>query len=117
MDIKEHLLVCIMEEAAEIQQAAAKALRFGLNDGYPCADTTNIEDLAHEITDLLAVVNLCEQYGIDFPEIGNPDDMADKQDRVNKMMGYAQDKGTLLKDKGKPEPTKKPGPGTNRRWS
>lgn len=95
MNVKEHLLTCIMEEAAEVQQAAAKALRFGLNDGYPGTDRTNIEDLAHEITDLLAVVNLCEQYGIDFPEIGNPDDMAHKQDRVNKMMEYAEDKGTL----------------------
>ncbi len=29
MDKKEHILVCIIEEAAEIQQAATKALLFG----------------------------------------------------------------------------------------
>lgn len=95
MKIKEHLLICIMEEAAEIQQAAAKALRFGLYHSYNGKGGTNIEDIAREITDLLAVVNLCEQYGIDFPEIGSPDDIADKQDKVNKMMGYSEERGTL----------------------
>jgi len=31
----DHLLVIIMEECAEIQQATAKALRFGLDDAAP----------------------------------------------------------------------------------
>ena len=48
----EHLLVCIMEEAAEVQQAAAKCLRFGLEHGYEDRETTNAEDLAFELDDL-----------------------------------------------------------------
>ncbi len=95
MDIHEHLLTCLMEEAAEVQQAAAKAIRFGLDDRYPGSDRTNRQDLAHELTDLLAVVDLCRQHGISLPEIGNQGDIADKQDRVNKMMDYAKDQGTL----------------------
>ena len=96
MNVHEHLLICVMEEAAEVQQAASKALRFGLTDGYPGTDRTNLQDIANEMTDLLAVLDLCRQHGIALPEVGNRDEMADKQDRVNKMMGYALSKGTLF---------------------
>lgn len=54
------LLHCLAEEAGEIVKAAMKALRFGLDDGYPGAGSTNREDIAAEIGDLRAVVErLC----------------------------------------------------------
>ena len=88
MNIQEHLLTCIMEEAAEVQLAAAKALRFGLDDGYPGTDRTNRGDLGYEITDLMAVVQLAEQYAIAL-KYGREDKIVNKQDKVNKMMGGA----------------------------
>ncbi len=35
MDITNYLLVCLMEESAEIAHAAAKSIRFGLDDSHP----------------------------------------------------------------------------------
>lgn len=53
---KQYLLYCIAEEAGEVAQAAAKALRFGMEDeheGKTCA-----ERLLSEIHDLVAVYAL-----------------------------------------------------------
>lgn len=55
MEIKDHLLACIGEEAGEVQQAVGKALRFGLLDKNPNTTSTNWVDLRKEIHDLVAV--------------------------------------------------------------
>jgi hypothetical protein len=52
MNKVEYLLICLMEEAAEIQQAAAKALRFGLDNHHPDRMETNAQELQKELTDL-----------------------------------------------------------------
>ena len=54
MNKTEHLLACLAEECAEVQHAVAKALRFGLDDGYPGAASTNAQDIAREFADVLA---------------------------------------------------------------
>ena len=95
MNTKEHLLVCLIEECAEIQQAASKALRFGLKDGYPGSDTTNSQDIALEITDLIAVIDLCRDHGI-APQPAEASTMyTRKQERVKEYMGYARRTGAL----------------------
>lgn len=49
MNQEEYLLVCLMEESSEIAQAAAKSLRFGLDDTHPNRPTeTNELDLLTE---------------------------------------------------------------------
>lgn len=95
MNITEHLLACLIEECAEIQQAATKALRFGLTDGYPGADTTNSQDIAREITDLIAVIDICREHGI-APQPAEAKAMYEQKiDRVKKYMGYAKTTGAL----------------------
>lgn len=95
MNTKEHLLVCLIEECAEIQQAASKALRFGLADGHPGSDTTNSQDIAREITDLGAVIDLCREYGI-APQLAEARAMYDKKiERIKKYMEYARTTGAL----------------------
>ena len=95
MNKTEHLITCLMEECAEIQQAAAKALRFGLNDGYPGADTTNAQDIAREVTDLIAVIDLCREHGI-FGQPSEAKAMYDKKrQRVAEFMEYAKTTGAL----------------------
>ncbi|MEW8253726.1 MAG: hypothetical protein AB2747_05190 [Candidatus Thiodiazotropha taylori] len=95
MNTKEHLLTCLAEECAEIQQAVSKALRFGLDDGYPDADTTNAQDIAREYIDLMAVVDLCREHGI----IKHPKKAklmyGAKQMRVKQFMDYARERGAL----------------------
>ena len=62
MNRVEHLLVCIMEECAELQQAASKALRFGL-DGCrrDFMSQTNADDICKEYADLQAVLQMLEK--------------------------------------------------------
>ena len=60
----EHLLTCLMEECAEIQKAAAKALRFGLDDHAPNSDSNNSEDISTEIIDLLAIIEMLKEENI-----------------------------------------------------
>lgn len=91
----EHLLVCLGEECSEIQQATAKALRFGLDDGNPDGTTTNLEDIEKELVDLLGVVSLLKDEGIINIDTADPR-IAEKKAKVQKYMKYAEQKGKLI---------------------
>lgn len=97
MNVTEHLLVCLAEECAEVQQAVAKTLRFGLDDGYPDSGTTNAEDIAREIVDLLAVVELLEESGCIVLD-NSPAARERKQAKVRRFMDYARGRGTLMRN-------------------
>ncbi|HML33827.1 hypothetical protein [Sporomusa sphaeroides] len=88
----EHLLVCLAEECAEIQQAVTKALRFGLQDNYK--DSTPAQDIARELCDLIAVVELLEEAGV-IKKTGTIDAIERKKARVWHYMEYARARGTL----------------------
>lgn len=95
MTTVEHLLVCLMEECAEIQYAAAKALRFGLDDTFR-PDLTPRQELRAELADLVGVVTLLRQHGalppIDMDDARGADA---KIEKLRKMMDYARTQGTL----------------------
>ena len=93
MNRTEHLLVCLAEECAEVGQAAAKALRFGLDDGYPCTDRTNEGDLLNELNDLFAVVEMLHDVGIWWRI--DSEAVAAKKAKIEKFMEYAEQRGTL----------------------
>jgi NTP pyrophosphatase (non-canonical NTP hydrolase) len=94
MNRTEHLLACLAEECAEVQHAVAKALRFGLNDGYPGAASTNAQDIAREFADVLAVVEMLEEAGaLDRPTDTHA--IERKKARVSEYMTYAEQCGTL----------------------
>lgn len=101
MNKTEHLLTCLMEECAEIQQAAAKALRFGLQDGYPGTDRTNEQDICKEIADLIGVINLlAEEKVLPIDDDSNIDyafteAINAKKERVREYMEYAKTTGAL----------------------
>jgi NTP pyrophosphatase (non-canonical NTP hydrolase) len=92
----EHLLVVLAEECAEVQQAVTKALRFGLDDGYPEGNTTNREDIEGELHDLLAVARtLCEAGAFKTWKIEDREAwVRDKQKRVKQYLRYAKTRGT-----------------------
>ena len=97
MNKTEHLLVCLMEECAEIQKSTAKALRFGLDDHAPDSESTNAEDIAIEIHDLLAVIEMLKEENI-IPEACLQDSKSmieKKKEKINKYMEYAVTRGTL----------------------
>ena len=96
MNKTEHLLACLIEECAEIQKVAAKALRFGLDDNAPDEPTlSNSESIANECTDLLAIMEMLESENI-IPPFQTPQSIQIKKDKVIKYMEYARERGTLL---------------------
>lgn len=58
------ILNIIIEECAEVQHRACKALRFGLSEVQPGQDLTNAERLSDEIGDLGAILCLANQEGM-----------------------------------------------------
>ncbi len=95
MSVTEHLLVCLIEECAEVQKAAAKALRFGLDDSAPDTPSlTNAEEIALEYTDLVAIIEMLEERGV-LANRKTPERIQAKKDKVLKYMDYAVTRGTL----------------------
>ena len=96
MNKTEHLLTCLIEECSEIQHAAAKALRFGLDDHAPDGPViTNQDCIATECADLLAVIEMLEDEGI-IPRLRTPESMHKKKDKVEEYMRYAIARGTMI---------------------
>jgi len=106
MNVIEHLLTCVIEEASELQKAATKALRFGLDDawadndlGLPKWDLTPRQEITYELNDLMAAVRLLRGHGV-LPEI-TPQDTEQrfgKMEKIRVMMDYARLQGTLDKE-------------------
>jgi hypothetical protein len=96
MNKTEHILTCLIEECSEIQKVAAKALRFGLDDHAPDSEISNSEDIALEICDLIAVIEMLENEKI-IPKTRLLDSslLEAKKKKVNKYMDYAKERGTL----------------------
>lgn len=96
MNRLEHILTIIGEEAAEVVQAASKAKRFGLDDGYPNSETTNAQDLMKEYYELMAVISMLnkETYIMYSDEVAY-DIIVDKQRRVEDYLLYSKERGTL----------------------
>ena len=88
MNKTDYLLTVMAEECAEVQKVACKALRFGLDDINPATKKTNLEELQHEVNDLLAVLRLLD--------IKNDEDV--QQQKVAKLvywMRYSETRGKL----------------------
>lgn len=93
MNRLEHLMTILTEECAELQQATSKALRFGLQDGYPGTDRTNEKDMALELNQLVAVAEMLREEGV----VLNPDYKAvrEKREKIEHYLKYAEQQGTL----------------------
>ncbi len=95
MNKTEHLLTCLIEECAEIQKGATKALRFGLDDCGPDEpEKTNADCIAFEYVDLVAIMEMLVERNI-IPSLITPELIQKKKDKVLKYMEYAQRRGSL----------------------
>jgi NTP pyrophosphatase (non-canonical NTP hydrolase) len=95
MNIHEHLLTCLAEESGEIAQAAHKALRFGIDDGYPGTERTNRRDIVQEVNDLIGVLELLCENGIRLDGLLDREAIEAKKTKVKKYMEYAVERGCL----------------------
>lgn len=112
MNTKEHILVCVNEEAVEISQVAMqmalsasrmaqvadKALRFGVDDARPGTDLTNRKELVREFNDLIGTLELLQEVGIELPGLFERAEIDAKKARVKTWMSYAEKVGTLNED-------------------
>ncbi len=93
-----YLLVCLMEESAEIAQAAAKSIRFGLDDSHPeRMGETNEEDLLEELYQCIAVVEMLQENK-NLKILTNEEIRCIKNKKKEKMikyMSYSKEKGQL----------------------
>ena len=89
MNEQEYLLTVLIEECSEISQAACKALRFGLDDGYPGTTRTNRKDLSREIGDFLAIKFMLDEKNI-FDNKAINESYILKEKRVLEFMKYSR---------------------------
>ena len=89
----EHLQTIAMEECSELQQATSKAKRFGLNDRGQPDSPTNAEQMQKEFNDILAVVDMLNDSGMDLHR--DPKLVREKMQRVEKYLLYSKERGTL----------------------
>jgi hypothetical protein len=66
MVIQEHLMICLIEELAEMQQAASKCLRFGPYDVCKVENKENIKKVEDELSDVFAILAILGQVGVDI---------------------------------------------------
>jgi len=96
MTYTEYLLVLLMEECAEVQHRASKALRFGLDEVQDGQPHDNRDRLSFELADLRAIVHLLTEDNSVNPQISNCDDMVrDKIKKVECWMVLSRQKGVL----------------------
>ena len=100
----EYLFSCLSEEAGEIVQCVGKIERFGLGDRYK-DNMPNDVALGRELTDLIAIVEMLEEEGVQIPGfMMTPlsDNMRvaieTKKEKVRKYMQYSRERGTLIGD-------------------
>jgi len=94
MNIQEYLLSCLAEEAAEIIQAVGKAQRFGLDDNY-IYDETPSSAIKREFNDLVGVLEMLHENGVDFKQLHDRSLIEAKKKKVLKYIEYSEKKGTL----------------------
>ena len=80
------ILTIIIEEAAEVQQRATKALRFGLDEKQPGQNFDNAQRLAQEIGDLDAVIGLACKEGL----VRGTDILSAERAKERKLLRYMQ---------------------------
>lgn len=91
----EYLFLCLAEEGGELTQAAGKAGRFGATDRPPGGGLRNDDHVVHEINDVLAVVELLEEQGVDLAGVGDRQAIEQKKAKVLRFMHFSERRGVL----------------------
>lgn len=94
MTRQEHLLVILMEECNELAKDAAKALRFTPDSDYD--GITNRQKLQREYNDVLAVVEMLYNEGIEMYD--DNELIEEKQKKVERFLLDSKRCGTLTDD-------------------
>lgn len=94
----EYLLVCVVEECAEVQKEAMKCLRFGMDNCLSSDAPANKQLLLTEMMDLVAVIDMLSS---EFPTMRETEDevvekfIQEKKAKVEKFMEYSRSIGRV----------------------
>lgn len=93
----EHLLVCAAEECSEVAKEISKCLRFQHDEIYPLDGRSNAMRVAHELVDLLAIMDLLHEENVlpEFTEDEFNRMIEAKQAKFEKMLLYSESMGKL----------------------
>ena len=96
MTREEHLLVCLIEELAEVQQELSKCLRFGQHHTYHKYNESNLERVRLEMTDVQAISMHLLSEGVDIGYFTRDEErFIEKEKRTSKLMDFATELKTL----------------------
>jgi len=93
MNELEYVLTCVSEEAVEVSQRCAKALRFGISETQPGQPLTNEDRLWGEVADLQGALEML----IELRGGGNitREQVDAKKVRIEEFSRYSSDLGCL----------------------
>lgn len=89
-----YLLVCLIEECAEIIQRVCKAIRFGFDEVQPGQDMNNLDRISQEVDDFQGVAQMLDLEGY---KVLHFDDVAiqNKIEKVRRYMPLSIERGML----------------------
>lgn len=90
-----YLLICLIEECAEIIQRVCKAIRFGMDEVQPGQEQDNLERLSGEITDFLGVAQMLDSHCNVRVLVFDDEGITNKIRKVEKFMPLSQERGML----------------------
>lgn len=85
MKWNEYLLVCLSEELAESAQEVGKCLRFTCQNKHPSKPHTNLKGLSKEFSQVIAVLELLKEAGINI-EV----DDSEIKSKKKRLLGFAE---------------------------
>lgn len=92
VNLKQHLLLLLMEECGEVAQAAAKCIRF-TPEHATVDNPTNFENLVLEFNDLIAIVELLQEEDLHLERIEHLVEY--KKLRLKTYIQISKDMGTV----------------------
>jgi hypothetical protein len=95
MNRQEYLIVKLIEESAEVIQRATKILTFGKDEVQPEQEKDNSERLVAEFNDMLAVLEMVIESGVELRRIADPIALSKKKTRVEEFMKLSRAQGCL----------------------
>lgn len=92
----QYLLTRGTEECCEAGQAFSKLFTFGVHHRHPVTKDLAITKASKEINDILGVVAMLRDFGVDIFGIGKPEDIEAKKLKIFRNMQESIDVGALV---------------------
>lgn len=93
MNLIQHLLGKLAEEASEVGKIALKTQQFGMDEKMPSQPFTNAERIHQELDDLMAGIQMLNERGLGYTP--NEQRIGAKIEKVTHYLKYSVDLGMV----------------------